>query len=96
MARHAVATAAAAAEQDGHGRALGVRDEQGGWWPDKRGIAIRVRELPDLAEALAAALDLAAEHQAPRPTSSGPRRVKPVSPTSPPAGAGGQGEFSES
>ncbi|MBV8310408.1 MAG: hypothetical protein JO344_08490 [Planctomycetaceae bacterium] len=73
-----------------------MRDEQGGWWPDKRGIAIRVRELPDLAEALAAALDLAAEHQAPRPTSSGPRRVKPVSPTSPPAGAGGQGEFSES
>ena len=58
-----------------------------GWWPDKRGIAIWVRELPDLAEALAAALDLAAEHQAPRPTSSGPRRVKPVSPTSPPAGA---------
>ncbi|MBV8608161.1 MAG: hypothetical protein JO034_11970, partial [Singulisphaera sp.] len=51
-------------------------------------------ELPDLAEALAAALDLAAEPRAPRPTSSGPRRVKPAAPTLPPAGAGGQGEFS--
>jgi hypothetical protein len=69
---------------------------QRGWWPDKRGIAIRVRELPDLAEALATALDLAAEHQAPRPPSPGPgpRRVKPASPTSPPADSGGQGEFS--
>ena len=65
-------------KRDPHGR---------GWWPDKRGIAIRVRELPDLAEALAAALDLAAEPRAVRPPSSGPRRVKPVSPTSPPAGA---------
>jgi len=66
-----------------------------GWWPDKRGIAIQVRELPGLAEALAAALDLAAEHQAPRPPSSGPRRVKPALPTSPPAGPSGRGEFSE-
>ncbi|MBV8077196.1 MAG: hypothetical protein JO284_12395 [Planctomycetaceae bacterium] len=54
-----------------------------------------MRELPGLAEALAAALDLAAEHQAPRPPSSGPRRVKPALPTSPPAGPSGRGEFSE-
>jgi hypothetical protein len=68
-----------------------------GWWPDRRGIAIRVRELPDLAEALAAALDLAAEHQASRPSGPEPRprRDRPVSPgPSPPARAGG-GEFSE-
>ena len=46
-----------------------------------------MRELPDLAEALATALDLAAEPRAPRP-----RRVKPASSISPPAGPDGQGE----
>jgi hypothetical protein len=66
-----------------------------GWWPDRRGIAIRVRELPDLAEALAAALDLAAEHQASRPPSSGPRRDRPAPPTPLPPAQAGKGEFSE-
>ena len=89
--RHAVA--AAAAEQDGHGGALGGRDEQGRWWLDKRGLAIRVRELPNLATAL----DLAAEHQAPRPPSPGPgpRRDRPAPPTLPPPARAGGGEFSE-
>ena len=70
---------------------------QRGWWPDKRGIAIRVRELPDLAEALAAALDLAAEPRAPRPPGpgSGPRRDRPASPALPPPARAGGGEFSE-
>jgi hypothetical protein len=67
---------------------------QRGWWPDKRGIAIRVRELPDLAEALAAALDLAAEHRAPRPSGPGPRRDRPVSSAPPPPARSGGEEFS--
>jgi hypothetical protein len=74
------------------------RDQfQRGWWPDKRGLAIRVRELPDLAEALAAALDLAAEHRALRPSGPGPRprRDKPVSPAPPPPARSGGEEFSE-
>jgi hypothetical protein len=41
-----------------------TRDDHGQWWPDgKRGVAIRIRELPDIAEAIAESLDLAAEHQ---------------------------------
>ena len=35
------------------------RYDDGTWWPDKRGIAIRVRELPDLVVAMAEAIDLA-------------------------------------
>ncbi len=46
---------------------LWIRDQQGGWWPDpKRGIAVRLRELPDLAEAVAEALTLAEAHPAER------------------------------
>jgi hypothetical protein len=38
------------------------RGDDGQFWPDpKRGISIRVRELPDLAEGIAQALDLADE-----------------------------------
>jgi hypothetical protein len=45
-----------------------TRDPQGGWWPDgKRGVAIRIRELADLAEAIAEALELADEHVARQP-----------------------------
>ena len=36
------------------------RGDGGAWWPDpKRGLAIKLRELPDVALALAAALDRA-------------------------------------
>ncbi len=53
-----------------------------------------MRELPDLAEALAAALDLAAEPQAPRPSGPGPRRSRPASPGPPPLARSGGEEFS--
>ena len=70
-----------------------------GWWPDKRGIAIRVRELPDLAEALAAALDLAAKHQAGRPALSPaaphPRRDRAIPALPSPRSAGGGEDFDE-
>jgi hypothetical protein len=40
----------------------------GQYWPDRhRGFSVRLRELPDLAEAIAAALDLADEYLANRP-----------------------------
>jgi hypothetical protein len=40
------------------------RGDDGGWWPDsKRGLSVRIRELPDLAAAIAEALDLAEENQ---------------------------------
>ena len=72
---------------------------QRGWWPDKRGIAIRVRELPDLAEALAAALDLAAQHRAGRPAPSSaaahPRRDRAGPALLPPRSAGGGEDFDE-
>ncbi len=60
------------------------RGDDGGWWPDgKRGISIRVRELPELVDGIAEALDLAdaerdrhvaptARHQAPRPAGNPP------------------------
>ena len=38
-----------------------------GWWPSKRGVTFKLRELADVAEALAEALDLMAEHQDGRP-----------------------------
>ncbi len=37
------------------------RYDDGTWWPDKRGIAIRVRELPDLVVAISEAIELASE-----------------------------------
>lgn len=42
-----------------------VKGDDGQYWPDKhRGLSIRLRELADVAEAIAAALDLADEHLA--------------------------------
>jgi Transcriptional Coactivator p15 (PC4) len=86
-----------------------TRDADGrGWWPSKRGVTFKLRELADVAEALAEALDLLADYQAPRPPSPGPglgrgpRRDRPASPAlPPPARAGGEefsafSEFSES
>ncbi len=78
---------------------LWKRDDQGQWWPDaKRGMSIRIRELPDLAAAIAEALDLAEANQrqwresqgnsSARPT---PRRLDPA--TLPPAN--GSGSFDE-
>jgi hypothetical protein len=68
------------------------KSDDGSFWPDpKRGISIRVRELSDLAAAIAEALDLAEEGQAryhegqtnrPVPAMPG-RRVDPA--TLPPA-----------
>jgi len=76
------------------------RGDDGQWWPDgKRGMSVRIRELPDLAAAIAEALDLAEanqrqwrESQANRPAPPMPgRRMDPA--TLPPAN--GQGEFDE-
>jgi hypothetical protein len=40
------------------------RSDDGQWWPDgKRGMSVRIRELPDLAAAIAEALDLAEANQ---------------------------------
>jgi hypothetical protein len=40
------------------------RSDDGSWWPDaKKGMSVRLRELAGVAEAIAAALDLAEEHQ---------------------------------
>ena len=46
--------------------------DDGGWWPDgKRGMSVRIREFPDLAAAIAEALDLAeADHAPPARTTS--------------------------
>jgi hypothetical protein len=66
---------------------LWKRGDDGGWWPDgKRGMSVRIRELPDLAAAIAEALDLAEasqrqwrEQQARRPAAPMPgRRVDPA------------------
>ncbi|MGO9813434.1 MAG: PC4/YdbC family ssDNA-binding protein [Isosphaeraceae bacterium] len=75
------------------------RSDDGAWWPDKRGIAIRVRELPALAAAIAEALDIAEadvrqwrEQQARRPAAPMPgRRIDPA--TLPPTPLPGQGEL---
>ena len=74
-----------------------TRDTDGrGWWPSKRGVTLKLRELADVAEALAEALDRMAEHQAlwPPGPGPGPRRDRPAPPALPsPARAAG-GEFS--
>ncbi len=44
-----------------------TRGGNGGWWPDKRGISIRIHELPDIADAIAEACDLAVASQTSRP-----------------------------
>ena len=45
-----------------------TRSADGGWWPDsKRGMSVRLRELPAFADAVGDALDLAAEHAAVAP-----------------------------
>jgi len=63
------------------------RGDDGQWWPDgKRGMSVRIRELPDLAAAIAEALDLAEanqrqwrESQANRPAPPMPgRRMDPA------------------
>jgi hypothetical protein len=54
---------------------LWKRSHDGSWWPDaKRGMSIRIRELGALGEALAAAMDRAAEvsSSAARAPSGGP------------------------
>jgi hypothetical protein len=43
------------------------QDDSGGWWPTKCGFTVRIRELPEVGEALATALDLAEEHLGSRP-----------------------------
>jgi hypothetical protein len=43
-----------------------TRDRRGRWWPDsKRGLSIRIRELGQVAAAIAAAIDHAEEIRAP-------------------------------
>jgi len=75
-----------------------TRDATNGtWWPGKKGISIRVRELPYLADAIAAALELARSDQPPqsvrgRRSSPRPRGLDPAN--LPPAG--GREEYSES
>jgi len=69
-------------EYDGHpylSIRVWVKGDDGQWWPDKhRGFSVRLRELPEVADAIGAALELAAEHlegrQAPRGSVPG-RRV---------------------
>ena len=40
-----------------------TRSADGGWWPDsKRGMSVRLRELPAFADVVGDAVDLAAEH----------------------------------
>ena len=52
-----------------------AEDHDGQLWPQKeRGFSIRLRELPDVAEAIAEALALADQHLANRPRSGGGRR----------------------
>jgi hypothetical protein len=64
---------------------LWTKDNAGQWWPDKaRGMSIRIRELPDLADALSEAIDLAEEHmrnRGPGPNYRGPHRPPAHAPT---------------
>ena len=75
---------------------LWKRNDQGQWWPDgKRGMSWRIRELPDIAEAVAELLDLVEKlqgdyHQArqqPRPMPGRPLANLPT--------ATGSAEFNE-
>jgi hypothetical protein len=58
-------------EYEGHpylGVRIWRRGDDGNLWPDKhRGFSIRLHELPDVAEAIAEAIDLAEAHQRSRP-----------------------------
>lgn len=71
-------------EYDGHpflSIRMWKRYDDGTWWPDKRGIAIRVRELPDLVVAMAEAVDLAqdvADNWSQRRTAPPPPRRPPL------------------
>jgi hypothetical protein len=72
------------------------RDQQGQWWPDsKRGITVRLRELADVADAIAEALDLASEYQRSRPPEEGKGRRGYDPATLPPATHQEQREFDE-
>jgi hypothetical protein len=52
------------------------RADDGQFWPDKhRGFSIRIRELPDVAAAIAEAVDLAEEHLGSRPQQQPQRQV---------------------
>ncbi|MBV8611466.1 MAG: hypothetical protein JO034_28985 [Singulisphaera sp.] len=77
-----------------------TRDADGrGWWPSKRGVTFKLRELADVAEALAEALDLMAEHQDGRPalppTGPPPRRDRARPALPPPRSAAGGEDFDE-
>ena len=51
------------------------QDDHGGWWPTKVGFTVRLRELPDVAAAIAEAVDLAEAHLASRPQQQPQRRA---------------------
>jgi len=77
-----------------------TRDADGrGWWPSKRGVTFKLRELADVAEALAAALDLMAEYPAGRPAlppaAPHPRRDRAMPALPPPRSAAGGEDFDE-
>jgi hypothetical protein len=77
-----------------------TRDTDGrGWWPSKRGVTFKLRELADVAEALATALDLMDEHQAGRPAlppaAPHPRRDRAIPAVPSPQSAGGGEDFDE-
>ena len=77
-----------------------TRDPAGrGWWPSRRGVTFKLRELADVAEALATALDLMAEHQDGRPplppATPHSRRDRAIPALPPPRSAGGGEDFDE-
>jgi hypothetical protein len=82
---------------------VGVRvwrkGDDGQLWPDKhRGFSIRLRELPDVAAAIAEALDLAEEHLSrPQSTRDRPAARPSISPDAPkyPGPTPGRGGFDE-
>ena len=52
------------------------RGDDGQFWPDKtRGMSVRLRELPDLAEGIAQAMDLAEAHYSEPPAPPESRRT---------------------